>query len=136
MLLTIELEAYHRPTIAQVVLRRVDRCDALPVTRLPCLGPAPHGTGRRVLDGWPRRGHGRELVEAGERLVLVIHVEVLEARDATVGTEGPEVEKLALERAAADAVDAREHPPGEERTRLEGEDVVVAQGGIVRHVEP
>src|SRR5262249_59174475 len=73
--------------------------------------------GRRGRHRDTGRPIGHELVEAGERLVLAIDVEVLEARDAAVVPEGIEVDEVALEGAAAGAVDPGERPPGKERLR-------------------
>src|SRR5438876_5745587 len=82
--------------------------------------------------GWRRR---RQLVEAGERLVLALAVELLPARDEAIGSQDPQLAKASFERAAAGAVRAGVHPPYEERVGSQGEDVVDARGEAVCEVE-
>src|SRR5262245_29836621 len=136
MLLTIELEVRQCPTVAQPEIGRVGRRDAIPVAGLPRLGEASDGTGRRVLDASRRRRLGCHLVEAGQRQVFAIRVEVLDARDAAVGSEGPELDELSLEGSATDAVGARKRPPPNERAGLPAENFVFVERGTRRGSEP
>src|SRR5438876_6995688 len=87
--------------------------------------------------GRARLRRRRQLVEAGERLVLALAVELLPARDEAVGSEDPQLAKVSFERAAAGAVRAGVRPPYEERVGSQGEDVVDAdaRGEVVREVE-
>ena len=78
---------------------------------------------------------GRELVEARERLVVAVEVELLHVREAAVGPEGPEHEEAPLEGAAAGALGAEVRPADEERVRTKAEDVVDAGGDLVGGVE-
>src|SRR5262249_26281033 len=52
------------------------------------------------------------------------------------GSEGPQLKELALEGAAADALDAGKRPPPEEHIALQAEDFVFGERGIVGEIEP
>src|SRR5439155_20277402 len=71
---------------------------------------------------------GRQLVKAGERLVLAVGVEVFDARQQAIGSEDPEREELPLIGATAGAGGAKVSPAHEERISLQAEDFVVARG--------
>jgi len=78
-----------------------------------------------------RRRFGDQLGEAGERLGLATDVEVLDARDETISSEGPECHDKPLVRAAAGAVGAEVRPAHEECVRSQRKDVVEPQRGVV-----
>src|SRR5262249_8393732 len=113
-----------------------ERTQTLPIVSLPRFAKPLSGPRPGVLDRFGRGRRDRHLVEAGERLVLPIGVEVLETRDAAVGSEGPQLKELALEGAAADALDAGKRPPPEEHIALQAEDFVFGERGIVGEIEP
>jgi hypothetical protein len=77
----------------------------------------------------------RELVEARERLVVAIRIELLEARQAARCVEQPEQEEPALVRAAARALDAEVRPAQEHAVGPERDDVVGADRRLRRHRE-
>src|SRR5262249_4950806 len=54
MLIAIELDVRHRPTVAHVELRCEVPYDALPIARLPRLSETVHESGRRILDAGRR----------------------------------------------------------------------------------
>src|SRR5262245_52873537 len=85
--------------------------------------------------GWHRRKArrrrlGRQLVEAGERLVGGVDVEELEARLEAVGSEDAELESVLLEFAAACPIGARERRTPEDGVGACAEDVVDADGDM------
>src|SRR5262249_11443676 len=81
----------------------------------------------------PRSG---ELVEAGKRLGSPFGIEPFDAGMATVGSEDAQREELGLVRPAAGAVGTVKDRGYEERVRLQGEDIVEADGVVLDEIEP
>src|SRR5262249_20870141 len=71
-----------------------------------------------------------KLVDARERLVLALGVELLAARHRAIASEDEQVTETSLESAAAGAVGAEVRPAYEERIGLQGEDVIGARGEV------
>src|SRR6266571_6921320 len=109
----IELEAHHLAPVHAPESRCEARGDAVPVACLPRLPEAVPGPRRRVRDAGGRRRPGRQLVEAGERLVVAISIEDLVARQQAIASEDPEPEERSLIGTAAGAGGAEVSPPHE-----------------------
>ena len=86
---------------------------------------APHG----------RRRLGRQLVEARERLGLALGVEPLDPLQEAIRSGDPEDEEGSFVGPAAGTGSAKVSPAQEQRIRLQAEDLVVAQGGVLGELE-
>src|SRR5262249_8669485 len=75
---------------------------------------------------WP--SCGRQLVEASERVGGAVGIKPFDAGRAAVGSEDAQREALGLVRPAAGAVGAAKDRGYEERVKLQGEDIVDADG--------
>src|SRR5947208_11750736 len=100
MLITIELEVCVAPAVDQPETWRETCGDTFPVARGLRL-PEPVAPPRLSVCQSRFRRLGCQLVEAGERLVLTIGVEELDARHEAIGSEDPEEEERPLEDAPA-----------------------------------
>src|SRR5215813_8232038 len=106
MLVAIEVELGVAPAIDHPEAGREERDDPLPVARCPGLLEPVQDPRRRVGDAGGRWWLGRQLVEAGEGLVLAIGGEPLGARDETVGSEGRALKSVVFEWTTGGAVHA------------------------------
>src|SRR5262249_61485427 len=99
------------------------------------------GGGRRfgwdgALTGALRPPFGGQLVEASDRLGGPVAIEHLDPRQETVGSQDDQREDRTFVGPAADTVAPAKDPGDEEGVRLQGEDIVVADGELIDEIEP
>src|SRR5207249_12332357 len=116
MLVTIELEGCVAPAVDQPETWPETCGDTFPVARGPRL-PEPVVPPRLSVGDSGCRRLGRQLVEAGECLVLAIGVEELDARHEAIGAEDIDRQEHPLIGTAAGRVGAGAGPAERQRNR-------------------
>src|SRR5207253_3581044 len=141
-LVSIEIGLEHRPPVDVAKARGEERREALAVQRLPRLPEALGAPRRRGADArGSRRGRRYlgaardERVEAGERRVITVGVELFVARQEAIRSVHPEHEETSLVRTASDTQRAGVGPADEERVGSEAENVVDTEGQVLGNLE-
>ena len=115
--LALHAGTHQRAPIVDHGPRRVACDERIPVAPLHRAVEVLQGPPRRVREGGRRRLAG-QLVEARERLGVVVGFEGLEPRQQAPGSEEHELKSRSLEAAAAGAVGAGVGPAHQERVGL------------------